>query len=222
MSRRLRFALPSPAMVVALIALIVAVGGTAYANGFGPFSGNKIIKKGSLSGNRLQNHTLTGTQINVSKLGTVPNATTAVNASTAANANALGGQPAAAYGSASKLIDTGIIKVSGTPAGATGVVLKQGPFEFTLDCVKTAGGAVTGTLDVTSTEANSVLLGYLTPAGTPHQIDSECPETPPAYSVTENTPVAVEAPDGSSVVADFANGVNSLGTDCWAQIDGWH
>ena len=48
-------------------------------------SGNSLIKR-SLSGNRLQNHTLTATQINVSKLGTVPNATNAVNATTAATA----------------------------------------------------------------------------------------------------------------------------------------
>jgi hypothetical protein len=41
----------------------------------------------SLSGNRLRNHTLTGTQINLAKLGTVPRASFAANATSASHAN---------------------------------------------------------------------------------------------------------------------------------------
>ncbi len=36
--------------------------------------GKPLIKKGTLSGNRLRNHTLTGAQINLSTLGQVPSA----------------------------------------------------------------------------------------------------------------------------------------------------
>ena len=43
---------PSPATVISVVALFVALGGTAVA-AFGPFKGDKIIKKHSLSGNRL-------------------------------------------------------------------------------------------------------------------------------------------------------------------------
>ncbi len=50
--RRLRLRKPSPAMMVAVVALFVALGGTAAAGGFGPFKDDKIIKKHSLSGNR--------------------------------------------------------------------------------------------------------------------------------------------------------------------------
>lgn len=75
---------PSAATVVATVALIVALGGTAFARPLAQLaslvSGDSIIKKQSLSGNRLRNHTLTGTQINLSKLGTVPNANHANNA----------------------------------------------------------------------------------------------------------------------------------------------
>jgi len=60
---------PSPAMVVAMIALIVALGGTAIAaqniNG-------GAIKKQTISGGKLKPKTLTGFQINTNKLGTVP------------------------------------------------------------------------------------------------------------------------------------------------------
>src|ERR1051326_6536080 len=62
---------PSPAMVVALIALIVALGGTAIAaqniNG-------GAIKKQTIGGGKLKQKTLTGFQINTNKLGTVPSA----------------------------------------------------------------------------------------------------------------------------------------------------
>jgi len=40
--KRRRFALHSPAMCVAPPALIVALVGTAYASGFGPFNGDKV------------------------------------------------------------------------------------------------------------------------------------------------------------------------------------
>lgn len=108
---------PSAAMVVAMVALAVALSGTAVA-ATGRVSGDKLIKKGSLSGNRLRSHTLTGKQIDLSQLGTVPNAdkaaaavtastastaTTATNAATATNANELGGRPASAYALSSLL-----------------------------------------------------------------------------------------------------------------------
>jgi hypothetical protein len=72
----LRFAKPSPAMAVSIVALVVATTGTATA-ATSLVNGNSLIKKHSLSGDRLDNHTLTGTQINVKKLGTVPLATKA-------------------------------------------------------------------------------------------------------------------------------------------------
>jgi hypothetical protein len=60
---------PSPAMVVAVIALVVALAGTAYA-------AQKInggaIKKQTIGGGKLKKKTLTGFQINTNKLGTVP------------------------------------------------------------------------------------------------------------------------------------------------------
>jgi hypothetical protein len=85
---------PSPAMAVALAALIVALGGTALAASK-LVSGDSLIKKASLSGNRLRRHTVTGTQIKVSSLPKVPSAvnadsaTHAVSAGTATTANGL-------------------------------------------------------------------------------------------------------------------------------------
>jgi len=81
---------PSPSMVIALIALFVALGGTGYAavkiNG-------KNIKNRSIAGKKLKKNTLGGKQIKESKLKTVPRAkraTTAGSAGTAGFATSAG------------------------------------------------------------------------------------------------------------------------------------
>jgi hypothetical protein len=92
---------PSGPMAVAVVALIVALSGTAVAASR-LLGGDKLIKVHSLSGNRLRNHTVTGRQIKLSTLGTVPrarhaddathaqtadSAATATSAASATNAN---------------------------------------------------------------------------------------------------------------------------------------
>jgi hypothetical protein len=67
LSRRL----PSPAMVVACIALIVALGGTSYAAIKLPANsvGTKQLKRGAVTGPKVSSNTLTGAQINEARLG---------------------------------------------------------------------------------------------------------------------------------------------------------
>ena len=60
---------PSPAMIVALIALFVALAGTAYA---AQTINGGAIKKQTIGGGKLKQKTLTGFQINTNKLGIVP------------------------------------------------------------------------------------------------------------------------------------------------------
>ena len=67
---------PSPAMVVALVALVAALGGTAYAAG--QINGNAIQKQ-SIGAGKIKKKTLTGYQINTNKLGIVPAAEKANN-----------------------------------------------------------------------------------------------------------------------------------------------
>jgi hypothetical protein len=62
---------PSPAMIVAVLALVVALGGTAYAAG--QINGGAIMKQ-SIGAGKLKHKTLTGYQINTNKLGIVPSA----------------------------------------------------------------------------------------------------------------------------------------------------
>lgn len=67
----LRSRRPSPAMVVAVIALVVALAGTAYAAQ--TINGGAIMKQ-TIGAGKLKHKTLTGYQINTNKLGVVPSA----------------------------------------------------------------------------------------------------------------------------------------------------
>ena len=91
--RRLIGTRPSPAMMVALVALFVALGGSSYAAL--KISGKQIknntvstkdIKNNNVRSKDVRNNTLKGADINESTLGIVPNATNAANATNATNA----------------------------------------------------------------------------------------------------------------------------------------
>ena len=74
--RKLRSRAPSPAMVVAVLALIVALAGTAYA---AQTINGGAIKKQTIGAGKLKHKTLTGYQINTNKLGVVPSANRAAH-----------------------------------------------------------------------------------------------------------------------------------------------
>ena len=118
--RRLRSRKPSPAMAVALAALVVALGGTALAGPIAQIarkqSGDKLIKKRSLSGNRLKNHTVTGKQIKISSLPKVPSAGSADVAGKAFEATRDSG-PGNITGQTAATA-TPVATLSGLPAGA--------------------------------------------------------------------------------------------------------
>ncbi len=91
---------PSPAMVVAIVALVVAMAGTGYAatqlprNSVGTkqIKANAIttakIKQNAVTGAKVADHSLTGDDIDLAKLGTVPTANAANTADVAKSADA--------------------------------------------------------------------------------------------------------------------------------------
>lgn len=120
--RRRRMRRPSAGLMVGLVALFVALGGTSLAATLitgrdvknGSLTGKDIksgsltgkqIKSGSLTGTQVKNGSLTGRQVQASSLGQVPSA---------ANADRLGGRAAGAFESANRWI-----LVQGTATGAT-------------------------------------------------------------------------------------------------------
>src|SRR5271154_2863674 len=92
---------PSPAMVVAVIALVLALTGTAFAalgkNSVGSRQlKSKSVTTGKLANNavngaKVANGSLTGADINVGALGVAPNA---ASAASAGNSNTVGGHSA--------------------------------------------------------------------------------------------------------------------------------
>ena len=219
-------------MLVALTALVVAKSGTAIAAGL--VSGDSLVKKHSLSGNRLRNHTITGTQVNLNKLGKVPSAknadhattatsatsattaktaitasaaTAAVTAANAANATDLGGQPASAYEPSGNLLRTGLVTLN---SGQTTTLPTFAPFTLTLKCVPGTGSAINAELDASSTVANSIAFGTALPtAGTAAKIMSD-PSTA-TYSDDDNNTVDFLTPTGSSYQALVSIGHDAAG-----------
>jgi hypothetical protein len=113
---KLRNRRPSPAMVVALIALAVALGGTAYA---AQTINGGAIRKQTIGGGKLKKKTLTGFQINTNKLGVVPAAKRASHTYWAVVNN-----PAAAGNAAlARASDAGITATEG--GGAVTVAFPQ-------------------------------------------------------------------------------------------------
>lgn len=108
--RRLKPFRPSPALVIACIALFVAMGGVSYGYATGSIGSREIrnggvttkdlrnnevrgrdIRNSTIGGRDVAFNTLGGNDIKESALGQVPSAATAVSAVSALNAGTLGG-----------------------------------------------------------------------------------------------------------------------------------
>ena len=228
---------PSASIAVSLLALVVASSGTAVA-ATQLVSGDKLIRKGTLSGNRLRKHTITGSQINLKKLGQVlraqaadtagsagyagsaGSAATAANATNAGNAAALGGQPASSFLTTGSRIGTnGVVKVPGADAGNTVTLFSHGPFTVTMTCTTlgTTNILTSMEVDVTSSEANSVIDGDANVSS-----DSLGSSNFSANAQTQGGTFTLEAPSGAAMVLGGSFGTNSLGVShgCWANFAG--
>lgn len=158
---------PSAALVVSIIALIVAASGTAVAAGH-LVNGDSLIKKRSLSGDRLHNQTITGQQIRLGTLGEVP------KAKNAANAESLGGHPASAFELGNSNVHSGLVTAN---AGQTVKLASFGPFTVSLQCNVDGGGTFDAAIMVNSTTSNSEAFGSQLTAGMPQQIDDAGPDS---------------------------------------------
>jgi hypothetical protein len=110
---RLKKARPSPAMVVAVIALVVALAGTAYA---AQTINGGAIQKQTVGAGKIKHKTLTGYQINTNKLGVVPSAQRATHTYWAVVNNPAG----AGNATLARASDSGITAAEGS--GAVSVV----------------------------------------------------------------------------------------------------
>jgi hypothetical protein len=163
-----RFHLPSPALVISMIALGLVLGGTSFAASKTVLAKHKdakadtkLVKKlaPSLSVKHAKtagsaatatHATTAGSATTATHATSADSATNATNATTAGNANNLGGKPPSEYVPSSALQRGTFILSSGT----TGKVLfTDGPLSVTADCVVVAG-ALTVNVNVISTVDN--------------------------------------------------------------------
>lgn len=163
---------PSPALVISIVALFVALGGTSYAavklNG-------KNIKKGTVAGKALKKNTLTGTQIKESKLAKVPKAAfadaaaNADNAGSAGNAQTVGGlSPQAFTQGTAKVITANKSLSNATAAEFTiielpGLIRLRASCNITMDTIfraESAGTDVRMTVERTASGGTTLSGGF--------------------------------------------------------------
>jgi hypothetical protein len=213
---------PSGAMVVAVIALVVALAGTAFAGPVAAIASKLIdgstIKPHTIPGNRLVDHTLTGRQLNKSKLGTIPRAHLA---DLAGNAARLGGAAPGSYLASSNLLRWNYAMNKGSAAHKIG---QFGPLTLTATCA--ADGANTNaTLAVTTNEANTFVS--TSPEALPGTGTTLNPGNPPYPIVEQDTATADDGnsnalaafdPKGKLAVFSTAQtigvAINTPGADC--------
>jgi hypothetical protein len=106
---KLRPPRPSASMIVAIIALVAALGGTSYAAFSLPANsvGSKQLKKNAVTTKKIKNGAVTASKINPAGL-TVPNASHASNATNAGNAAELGGKAASTYAQNGATLPSGV------------------------------------------------------------------------------------------------------------------
>ncbi len=202
---------PSPALVISIIALFVALGGTAYAAakiGTKDIKANAItagkIKKNAVTTAKIKKDAVTGPKIKESTLGAVPNATNAVNAVNFSRYSTTGNKKAA--------------------LGQTIQLGAVGPFVIYGRCTPEAAGYTKASTFITTTQPNSAMNGYNAEfnefnfgPGQEAEIGDYAYANVPYWEAEDYDSVwyAISA-DGTTVLHGIAtNGVNALGAACF-------
>jgi hypothetical protein len=234
---------PSPALVVSMVALFVALGGSAYA---ATKIGTKQIKNGAVTAAKLRKEAVTaakikngsigGAKLDLAHLGTVPSAAHAATADKAAEAaKAQEAVKAAEAGKAdeaktanlatnfSRYTATGVVRAS---VGQEVTLWQAGPFTATGLCENKGGGEFQALTELTTSAPKSVMAAE---DDERPGFDFEPGETIPigdfvvgkeafaseSDGPTEFTAFEAISPDGRSVlVGNAINIVHALGADC--------
>jgi hypothetical protein len=214
---------PSPALVISIIALFVALGGSAYAAskiGTKDIKANAItsakIKKNAITSAKIKKDAVTGAKIKESSLGPVPNATNATNAVNATNA-----------ANWNRFTVLGLTKAS---PGQTVVLHSVGPFTIFGKCVNAGGGETSAYMYATTNQPKSSFASYEddyyeanfepgTEAEINYEVQNSTPETNMAYTYYGQFYLA--SADGSvRTSGELFSGVNYFGAPCafWGSI----
>jgi hypothetical protein len=180
---------PSPALIVACVALFCSLGGVSYGVATGFIDSREIknntirakdIRNGQVTSADLRNDNVTGADVSESSLGKVPSAASADSAAKATNAtNATNAAKAGVAGhattasNASNADAVGGVRERGIDvrlnAGTTArEVFSYGGLRIVMDCgVLGAGGDVSFYLDTSLANAEAIVSGFYNPGGGP-------------------------------------------------------
>lgn len=222
---KLRGRRPSPSLVISILALFVALGGSAYAAskiGTKNIKNNAItsakIKKNAVTTAKIRNGAVTGAKINAATLGTVPNAAHATSADTAGTAtNAT---------NFSRYSGSGLKKAS---VGQAITLLTVGPFTFTGKCGETGANEQTAGVFLTTSQSGSNVWSYehegfykndFNP-GAEQEVDygAQGVGTEVAFWGSPYTSFAAESADGAALIEGNANSaINAFGAQCVFEV----
>lgn len=235
---------PSPSLVISLLALFVALGGSAYAAskiGTKNIKNNAItsakIKKNAVTTVKIRNGAVTGAKIRAATLGTVPSATNATNATHAATADSA--THAATADSArsavnatnfSRYFNTGLKKAS---VGETISLLTISPFTFVGKCVDEGSGTIEAGIYATTSQAGANVYslengGYSEndfEPGDEQEVDygASSTETEVAFWSSGYNSFSAESGDGATLIEGSGNSaVRAFGADCAFQLVGFN
>jgi hypothetical protein len=216
---------PSPALVIACIALFVSMGGVSYAVATGSIDTREIrnntirsgdvrnnalrtqdirnnevrgfdVRNSSIQGRDVAFNTLTGADIAESSLGKVASATSADSAATVASVRTF----------APRVIGEGSAPVT---------IATHGPLTLTAACVQTGGGDTAAQLRVQSTQtgaaAGTTDAPTITPASGPVVI-AELPAGVGGTPAVDSVPVFASA-GAAGMSGTFGIGATSTGSD---------
>jgi hypothetical protein len=220
--------LPSPALVIACVALFVSLGGVSYGLAAGSIDSLEIknntirskdvrnntlrtfdirnnevrgfdVRNSTIQGRDVAFNTLTGSDISESSLGKVPSATTADTAGSATTA-----------GSVATLRT---VAPTGLAEGAAPVTLAtHGPLTLTAVC-EDQGGLTNAIVRVQSTEANSAATPD--PVFGPGPVDAATLSDPVAAPRSaEGFDVFASAPSGKALTAQFGLIADTAANSC--------
>lgn len=199
--------IPSPPMAVALLALFVALTGSAYAGvrlsknsvtssaiRKNAVTSSKIkksavtnakIKKGAVTASKVKTDSLTGTQINESTLAGV-------------NAATLGGQAPSAFFPSSSLVHFNVAMNRGD---APHTLATFGPFTLTGSCSPNGATNFDAVMTVTSSNSQSYYPYYSThlTQGVPYTLINDTNESPTGTTYSSTSPTFFDDASGLTV-----------------------
>jgi hypothetical protein len=208
---------PSPALIVACIALAVALGGTGYAISSLPAGsvGTKQIRNGAVTGAKVKARTLDASKF---KKGTLLQG--ARGEQGPRGEQGAQGNPA----TPSPLATTEPVTLAATGAypGTTRTVATFGPVTIRLRCFD-RGGGITGIAPEAISTVAGPIVTWPDTTSTGTVLSAGVAQDPPGYvygptgaeANATNMRIGIALPDGRAAVTTGLMGWNSLGAGCW-------